>query len=475
MATSIKIAAAKIVEQRTHLVPGKLKITEHFFDVPKDYSKPDAGTIRLFARSVRKHESPAEPEDDKKKQLPWMVYLQGGPGMACRPPNAYPWTWTILDKGYQMLYLDQRGTGMSTPVTPTTLGLRGYEDAQAKYLKLYRADSIVRDCEAIRQALTADYPAEKQKWSIMGQSFGGFCSITYLSFYPQGLKESFIYGGLQPLVKKPDEVYRRLYKKVIERNQAYYKKYAEDVERVKLVVKYLQRFGDGTIKLPSEGNLTARRFQQLGMNFGGIDQVHDIVLRAAYDIESFGHLTRGTLSAIDRAIPFDDTLIYSILHEPIYCEGNAPNWAADRMRNGYKEFDLPASSGPVFFTGEMARSLHLLLFPIALLTQDTQIYPWMFEDYSELRKVQDVAERVAADSDWPALFDEEQLAKNEVPVYAAAYTEDMYVDYDFSRETAAKIKGSKVFVTNVMYHDAVRDKMDEVVRQLFALRDDVID
>lgn len=99
----------------------------------------------------------------------------------------------------------------------------------------------------------------------------------------------------------------------------------------------------------------------------------------------------------------------------------------------------------------------------------------MFEDYSELRKVQDVAERVAADSDWPALFDEEQLAKNEVPVYAAAYTEDMYVDYDFSRETAAKIKGAKVFVTNVMYHDAVRDKMDEVVRQVFALRDDVID
>lgn len=99
----------------------------------------------------------------------------------------------------------------------------------------------------------------------------------------------------------------------------------------------------------------------------------------------------------------------------------------------------------------------------------------MFEDYSELRKVQDVAERIAADSDWPALFDEAQLAKNEVPVYAAAYTEDMYVDYDFSRETAAKIKGSKVFVTNVMYHDAVREKMDEVVRQLFSLRDDVID
>lgn len=99
----------------------------------------------------------------------------------------------------------------------------------------------------------------------------------------------------------------------------------------------------------------------------------------------------------------------------------------------------------------------------------------MFEDYSELRKVQDVANRVAAISDWPMLFDEEQLAKNEVPVYAAAYTEDMYVPYDLSVETAAKIKRCKVFSTNVLYHNAIGQKMDEVVRQLFALRDDVID
>lgn len=56
-------------------------------------------------------------------------------------------------------------------------------------------------------------------------------------------------------------------------------------------------------------------------------------------------------------------------------------------------------------------------------SDNAQIYPWMFEDYSELRRVQDPANRVAADADWPALFDETQLAKNEVPVYAAAYEE----------------------------------------------------
>lgn len=157
---------------------------------------------------------------------------------------------------------------MSTPITPSTLGLRGGNDVQANYLKLYRADNIVRDCEAIRKVLLAEYPAEKQKWSIMGQSFGGFVSISYLSFYPEGLKESFIFGGLQPLVKSPDEVYRRLYKKVVQRNESYYRKYPEDVDRVKTIIKYLQRFGDGTIKLPSEGHLTARRFQQIGLSLG---------------------------------------------------------------------------------------------------------------------------------------------------------------------------------------------------------------
>ena len=255
-----------------------------------------------------------------------------------------------------MLYLDQRGTGLSTPVTASTLQMRGYNDVQAKYLKLYRADSIVKDCEAVRQALTADYPEEKKKWSIMGQSFGGFCSVTYLSFHPEGVRESFMFGGLQPLVTSPDDVYRRLYKKVIQRNEAYYTKYPDDVERVKAIMKYLKRFGDGKIKLPSEGNLTRRRFRQLGIAFGfhgGLDMVHDIVLRASSDIEAFGILTRGSLSAIESGTKFDDNLLYAILHEPIYCMGKAPSWSAHRMMDDYPVFDLEKEEGEVYFTGEM--------------------------------------------------------------------------------------------------------------------------
>lgn len=55
----------------------------------------------------------------------------------------------------------------------------------------------------------------------------------------------------------------------------------------------------------------------------------------------------------------------------------------------------------------------------------------MFEDYSELRKIKEVAEILANYNDWPQLYDEVMLANNTVPVYAATYIEDMWVAEDF--------------------------------------------
>ncbi|KAL1633895.1 hypothetical protein SLS58_010884 [Diplodia intermedia] len=469
----IKISPAKIIEQRSHIVPGKLKITEYFFEVPTHWHKPDSRPLRLFARSARKAEKPIDPtttasdsdaadeEAKKQQQLPWLLFLQGGPGFGCRSPQDVGWTQQALDRGYQVLMLDQRGTGLSSPVSASTLGLRGDEDTQAAYLKSFRADSIVRDAEAVRLALTEGWPEEKRKWSVAGQSFGGFCITTYLSFYPEGLREAFYFGGLPPLVEEPDQVYRRTFAKLRERNEAYYRKYPEDVKRVRDVVKLLRRFGDSTVRLSGEGSLSARRFMQLGINFGfhgGFDMIHDLVLRCSNDLAVFGHLTRPTTSLIEQTMPFDDHIIYAILHEPIYCQGKPANWSAHRVQQTLDDFSLdkPDSPSPLFFTGEM-------------------VFPWMLADYTELRALAAVAEKLAADAEWPALYDEERLARNEVPAYAAVYMEDMYVDFGFSMETAKKIKGCKTFVTNVMYHDAVRSRMDEVWRNVWALRDDVID
>ena len=99
----------------------------------------------------------------------------------------------------------------------------------------------------------------------------------------------------------------------------------------------------------------------------------------------------------------------------------------------------------------------------------------MFDSYNELNKVKETADILAATSDWPALYNEAQLAKNTVPVYAASYVEDMYVHFSHASNTAAKIKGIKQFITNTMYHNAIRSKPDELLQQLFALRDDTLD
>lgn len=161
---------------------GKLKVSELFFEVPRDYSNPTSGTLQIFARSVSRHEKPVvtltKEEQKKEAQKPWLVYLQGGPGCSCSAPQDMYITDFILDKGYQILYLDQRGTGLSTPVSAATLALQGDIHRQADYLKFFRADSIVKDCEAIRKTLTEDYPSELKKWSVFGQSFGGFCILT---------------------------------------------------------------------------------------------------------------------------------------------------------------------------------------------------------------------------------------------------------------------------------------------------------
>ena len=90
-------------------------------------------------------------------------------------------------------------------------------------------------------------------------------------------------------------------------------------------------------------------------------------------------------------------------------------------------------------------------------------------------KLAPVADIIAKYSSWPDLYDEWQLARNEVPLYAATYVDDMYVDFGLAQETATLVKNCKQFITNRMYHDAIRSSTDDVLKELFKLRDDSID
>jgi hypothetical protein len=59
-----------------------------------------------------------------------------------QPPSNSGMLKVLMDKGYQVLQLDQRGTGLSTPISAGTLAERGTVDEQVAYMKLFRADNI---------------------------------------------------------------------------------------------------------------------------------------------------------------------------------------------------------------------------------------------------------------------------------------------------------------------------------------------
>ena len=186
-------------------------LTDHVFTVPLDHARPDGAQIEIFGREV------AAPDAGP---LPWLVFLQGGPGFgAPRPHGRDSWLDRAL-AGYRVLLLDQRGTGRSSPATRQTLARLGSPAAQAAYLAHFRADAIVRDAELVRLALTGGEP-----WSVLGQSFGGFCTVSYLSLAPGGLREAFITGGLPGLTSTADDLYRITYGKVAARVREHYRRY----------------------------------------------------------------------------------------------------------------------------------------------------------------------------------------------------------------------------------------------------------
>ncbi|KAK3498621.1 Alpha/Beta hydrolase protein [Neurospora crassa] len=474
------IRPARLLNRTAHIVPGQLRVTELTFEVPLNHSNLAAGNLKIFGRQVTKHDTPIVPRTDSELEeyhrRPYLVYLEGGPGFGNREPQDHQLTKTALDRGYTLLLLDYRGTGLSTPINQPHLATLGGPQQQADYLKRFRADSIVQDAEAVRLCLTADYPETHKKWSIFGQSYGGFVALTYLSQFPQGLREVFLTGGLAPVRRTAQEVYTALYKKVIQRNEAYYHKFPEDVERVRKVAQYLD---EKSPRLPGGGEFTVERLLGiglcLGMN-GGLDLIHSTILKLAMDIEQFGFITRAAGAAFEGLIPFDTNPIYAVLHESIYVNGPglASDWAAHRVGK-----TLAESEPGLSWLSSVPQALDHSSFPSTnqqpLYFSGEMVYPAHFDCYPELKDMKETAELLAKHDDWPRLYDLDQLARNEVPVYAASYVEDMYVDADFARETAKAVRGIKVFETNVMYHGALRAKTDEVLGQLFKLRDDTLD
>jgi pimeloyl-ACP methyl ester carboxylesterase len=398
----------------TYHVPGAV-LTEREHTVPLDHARADGPGITVFTREV------GAPDGLDR---PYLLFLQGGPGFEATRPTSPPTGWMKQAlKEYRVLLLDQRGTGRSTPVGSQIPG--DTAEAQAEYLTHFRADSIVRDAESIRRELGVE------RWSILGQSFGGFTSMTYLSIAPEGLREAIITGGLSPIGRQVDDIYAATYRRLIVQNRRYFERYPDDRARLRDI---LQRLDDEEVRLPSGDRLTARRFRQLGLRLGdsaGFELLHHVI-----------ELPFGSLAFLNDAaqsVEFERDPIYATLHESSYADGFPTRWSAHRLLP-----DEVEQEG--YLTAE-------------------HVFPWMWEDYSGLRAQNDAA-HMLAEHPWPALYDGGRLRRNEVPVVATIYVNDLYVERDFAEETAATIRGLRTWQTDEFEHNGLRADGERVLGRL---------
>ncbi len=392
----------------TYRQPG-LRVTEHTLKLPLDHARPEGERIEVFARALVL----AEKVDAGQ---PWLLYLQGGPGFESpRPVSADSPGWlrrALAD--YRVLLLDQRGMGRSTPIGPAD-ARAATPQALAERLALHRADAIVRDAECFREALGVP------RWSVLGQSFGGFCTVSYLSMFPGSLREAFITGGLPPLDRGIDEVYRETWRTTQDKTAQHHARYPQDRERLRSLVA---RLAAEDVRLPGGDRLTPERLRQLGLMLGmgtGSEKLHQL-LELPPGSPAFLH-------DVERASPFPRNPLYAVIHEACYANGHASAWSAART--------MPAAwaEDPTLLSGE-------------------HVFPWMFDSFAGLAPFREAAE-LLAHRPWGALYDPAVLAANEVPCAAAIYVDDMYVPRTFSEETARSIRGLRPWITNEFQHDGL--------------------
>lgn len=410
-------------------VGSELVARDLWVTVPLDWNDPAGEKIRVFARevvdSVRRN-------DD----LPLIVFLQGGPGgKGPRPLGKDGWIASAT-KRFRVILPDQRGTGRSTPVSAAQFDAMSAEDG-AQYLSMLRADSIVRDFEAIRHEHFGG-----RKWWTLGQSYGGFLTLQYLSHFAEAVTASAITGGIPALEPDPAVVYAHTFPRIAEKNRLFRERHPHLTARIDRVADLLQK---QDVRLPGGDRLTVRRLQTLGLDFGmkpGFDRVHWIFDEAFSD-EAETVLSDVFLATVEAETSFATNPLFIALQEAIYGPGPSA-WAAQVEREKRPEFD--ESARPLNFTGET-------------------VFPWMFEEISTLRSYEGAVKLLATKLSPIDTYDQVQLAANDVPIEAAVYYDDMYVDAQLSLDTVSKIRGAHAWVTNEFEHDGLR--LGNVAERLF--------
>ena len=329
-------------------LPGNT-VFEHEISVPEDYSDPSAGSRPMFTRELVRGTVRDQSEVDV--DAPVLCYLQGGPGFPSPRLDALPaWVDAALER-YRVVLPDERGTGRSAGAPPSSVA----------ELRRLRADNIIRDLERLREALGI------RTWTLLGQSFGGFCATHYLATGTEAVDRVLLTGGLPATDCGIDDGYRATYAKTAERHQELYREFPGIDATIRKVCHHLDNSDE---RLPTGERLSSRRLRTVGIDLGrGMGPVGLGMLFAAPFITVRGEqrLRPDFLHAVGQRVSFSGGAMYAAIHESIY-GGTVPGptaWSAHRIREevaGFAEAADPSdASAPFYLTGE-------------------HVYPWQFEE-----------------------------------------------------------------------------------------------
>jgi proline iminopeptidase len=412
-----------------------MRIRDLRLQVPVDWADPHRfGAIDLFAREVVASERAGD-------DLPLLLFLQGGPGGAGPRPMPNGGWWRTALKTHRLVLIDQRGTGRSSRIDGRTISSFDDPATAADYLACFRQDAIVADAEHLRRTVYGG-----RRWSTLGQSYGGFLTLAYLSRHPQALDACYVTGGLIGIDATAEDVYARTFPRQAARTAAFARAFPGDVE---VLSRLADEVAGGEVRGPDGTPISVDRLQQLGQQFGmstGLDDLHWLLDTT---LDDDGHVASGFVAELCHRTGYDANPLYIVLQEAIYHAGERePGFAA--AAEAARRPECAPTARPLALFGEA-------------------FLPWMYDEVAALRPFRAAAHELAARTSWPALYDADVLASNEVPVAAVQYYDDPYVDLDLALDTAARVGNTQVWVTNEYLHDGLRVHGDVILPRLIDL------
>lgn len=484
-----RIQPAQLLQSERCTTSSQYYVTKLLFQVPLRHNRsiPDEDAIKLTAHMVYAEASSSDDtrlhmdwttrirgDNTALRDLPIILYLCGGPG-ADNPPNRNPaMNLWLLEHGYSILYVDYRGCGGSSPIYANVLLQNLYPKGDcelANYITNFCQDNIVRDCEAIRHCLSTERVMAGGvpiQWTILGQSYGGYISLTYLSMFPDGLQEIFITGGLPPCGMAIDDYFRIEYQDIVKQNKKFYNAYLDANSLVRRILALIKSIGPKNIEMTGRGYLSGQKLLTLGRQFGskvGFPEVYNLLQRIENDLEHTQKLSLDTIVQFESILHVDERPLYAILLEQTWCSGGKTRWAAERVARDIEGFDYlrldddgqyfdPAATPaekPIYFTANTYCRFH-------------------YDTHEELVDLKGAAE-ILAEHEWECPYNYEILARNpcRVPVYAISFEEDMHLDVDVAAETAKMVGGLRLLV-DPGWHQDIRYKPAEVLENLFIAR-----